>query len=320
VTVSLGAAGTQPAQTNASGQVTFSNVAAGNYAVSISGLSADFACPSTTQPVTVAGGQTTAVAFACGLVQTSSISGSVTNNDGSARPNTSITITRTAPAPAGTPVTVTTGANGQFSLTGLRSGTYTAVLPVTANCNTAAITQTVTIAAGEARVVNFQCTVAPPPPTVEPATVAIESITVPGFGGGQTPIPDNAVAGIVNVNVDVNEGGQRVTRVELWLGNTLVCTETRAVAAPEQGMELIDFEVTCVVNTAAFNQTTGVPNFRNVAMAPDGPRTFFEARIFTVAGGSTNPAATARRTIGLANVDFIFMRLTPERRVTGGTA
>jgi hypothetical protein len=318
VTVSLGAAGTQPAQTNAQGVVTFSAVAAGNYTVSISGLSADFACPSTTQPVTVAGGQTTSVTFACGLVQTSSISGSVTNQDGSARANTSITITRTAPAPAGTPVTVTTGANGQYSLTGLRSGTYTVTLPVTANCNTAAITQTVTIAAGEARVVNFTCTTAPPPPPVTPATVAIESITA-NTAAGQLPVPDNAVAGIVNVNIDVTEGGHRVTRVELWLGNTLVCTENRGVAAPE-AMELIDFEITCVVNTAAFNQTTGAPNFRNVAMPPDGPGTFFEARIFTVAGGGTTPAATARRAIGLANVDFIYMRLSPERRVTGGSA
>jgi hypothetical protein len=122
--------------------------------------------------------------------------------------------------------------------------------------------------------------------------VAIESITV---GNPPVPVPDNAVAGIVNVNIDVNEGGQRVTRVELYLGTTLVCQQNRAVASPEQEMELADFEVTCPVNTAAFNQTTGAVNFRNVAMPPDGAGVQLEARIFTVAGGGTNAAATARR-------------------------
>ena len=86
--------------------IEFCNVAAGPYTVSVSGLSADYACPQTQQAVTVAGGQTTAVQFACNLVQTASIAGSVSNTNGSAFSGASITITRTAPTPAGTPVTV----------------------------------------------------------------------------------------------------------------------------------------------------------------------------------------------------------------------
>jgi hypothetical protein len=311
--VSLGAAGTQPAQTNAQGQVTFSNVAAGSYVASISGLSADFACPQTSQPVVVAGGQQTSVTFACNLVQTASITGSVSTTTGAAHAGASITITRTAPAPAGSPVTVTTGTNGQYSLAGLRSGTYSVVLAVTANCTTAATTQNVTIAAGEARVVNFTCTVAPPPPPQLPATAAIESITATGPFGQQVPVPDNAVLGLVNVNVDVSEGDQRVTRVELWLGNQLVGTHTRTVAAPEEEMQLADFEVTFTVQTAAFNATTGAPNYPNAA-------TFFEVRVFTAAGGATNSAATGRRTITLQNVNAVYVTMTPQRKVIGGTA
>jgi hypothetical protein len=213
-------------------------------------------------------------------------------------------------------VTVTTGTNGQYALTGLRSGTYTVVLATTANCTTAATTQTVTIAAGEARVVNFTCTTAPPPPAVEPATVAIESITAGPLGVGGT-VNDAAVAGIVTVNISVNEGGQRVNRVELLLGGQVVCSQTRTVAAPEQGQELADFMVSCVVNTAEFNPTTGVPRFLNTVAAPANNN--FTARIFTVAGGATNPAATAVRTIGLTNADAASIVVTPQSTVLGGT-
>jgi hypothetical protein len=213
-------------------------------------------------------------------------------------------------------VTVTTGTNGQYALTGLRSGTYTVVLATTANCTTAATTQTVTIAAGEARVVNFTCTQAPPPPTVEPATVSIESITAGPLGVGGTVL-DNAVAGIVTVNVAVNEGGQRVNRVELLLGGQVVGTQTRTVAAPEQGQELADFMVSFVVNTAEFNATTGVPRFLNTVAAPANNN--FTARIFTVAGGATTAAATAVRTIALTNADAASIVVTPQSTVLGGT-
>jgi hypothetical protein len=139
ITVSLGAAGTSPQTTDASGVANFATVPVGTYTVTVTGLTADVVCSSTTQPVTVAAGQTTAVTFACNLVQTSSISGTVAFSNGDPRPNAAVTITRTAPA-GGSAVNLTTNAQGQYSLTGLRSGTYTVSLAVTEGCTTAANT------------------------------------------------------------------------------------------------------------------------------------------------------------------------------------
>ena len=62
-------------------------------------------------------------------------------SEGAPVPNAAITITRTAPAPADPAVNLTTNAQGQYSLTGLRSGTYTVSLAATTGCTTAANTQ-----------------------------------------------------------------------------------------------------------------------------------------------------------------------------------
>jgi hypothetical protein len=305
VTVSLGAAGTSPVTTGTDGVANFATVPVGTYTVTVTGLTADVVCSSTTQPVTVAAGQTTAVTFACNIVQTASIAGTVAFSNGDPRPNATVTITRTAPAPAGAAVNLTTNANGQYSLTGLRSGTYTVTLPVTAGCTTAANTQTIQLAAGEARVVNFTCTVAPPPDPTVPATVAIQSITFTGAGGQQIPMPTNQVFGVVNVNMGIEEGEQKVTRVRLRLGNTVVHDQT-FVAAPVPEMELATFSIVAPVNTGVFNTTTGVPTFLN-------GNTNFVVDIFTVAGGSTTPVHTATLAITLANVDFIYATVAAER-------
>jgi hypothetical protein len=307
-TVSLGAAGTTPQTTDGSGNASFTDVPAGSYVVSVSGLSGDVVCSSTTQPVTVAGGQTTAVTFACNIVQTASISGSVTNTDGTPRANASLTITRTTPD-GGSAVTVTTGSNGQYSLTGLRSGTYTVTLAATANCTTEENTQTVSVAAGEARVVNFTCTEAAPPPPGDPATVAIESMTRTNALGIPVPVPANALAGVINVVLGIEEGGEDVTRYELLLGDRVVCDQTFAGAAAPEDMQLATFNVTCTFNTAEFEQATGEPFFLN------GPNQQLRARIFTAEGGDEEPAFVATETVGLLNADVVYVQLVPEGTV-----
>jgi hypothetical protein len=311
VTVSLGAAGTTPQTTSAAGTASFTNVPTGTYTVTLTGIGSDVVCSSTTQPVTVATGQTTSVTFACNIVRTSSISGTVSFSDNAPRGNAAITITRTLPAPPDAAVNLTTNAQGQYSLTGLRSGTYTVTLATTTGCTTAATTQTVVIAAGEARVVNFTCTVAPPPPPSAPATVAIESITFTGAGGQVSTIPDNEIQGPVTVNVRVNEGDQRVDSLQVLLGTRVICRQN-FTTRPVSEMELADFPFACPVNTGAFDVTNGVPNFLN-------GNSNFSVRLFTVAGGTT-PAATAVRAITLVNVDGMYAKITPGRTgVSTGT-
>jgi hypothetical protein len=308
VTVSLGAAGTAPVTTGADGIANFTEVPVGTYTVTVTGLSADVICSSTTQPVTVASGQTTAVQFACNTVRTSSISGTVAFANGLPLPNAAVTVTRTLPAPADPAVNLTTNAQGQYSLTGLRSGTFTVTLAATTGCTAAATTQTVTVAAGEARVVNFTCTQAPPP--VVPATVAIQSITMT-VNGQQVPVPSNALRGIVNVNLGIEEGDQKVSRLRLRLGTETVCDQTFVAAAPE--MELATFNVVCPVNTAAFDLETGAPDFLNDVMN-------LVADIFTVAGGSTTAVHTATLSVDLTNQDATYATFTAERTALSTTS
>src|SRR5690606_36100768 len=122
------------------------------------------------------------------------------------------------------------GANGQFSFTGLRSGTYTVSLAATANCTTAVTTQTVNLAVGQAQVVNFTCTEAPP---AADATVAIQSITAvahPTIAAG-AQVPANNVAGTVAVTVGISEGGHTVERLELLLGDEVIYTQQFTVGS-----------------------------------------------------------------------------------------
>lgn len=313
VTVSLGAAGTTPQTTDGSGQVSFANVPAGSYVVTISGVSADVVCGSTTQPVTVAGNATTAVTFACNVVSTASISGSVTNQDGTARANATVTITRSG----GTAQTVTTGANGQFSLTGLRSGSYTVSLAATEGCTTAATTQTVSISAGEARVVNFVCTETPPPPPGANARVAIQSITagavVPGdpYVGCAVPgtiVEEDALRCRLNITVEVDEGDEVASRLEILLDGEQIYAQDFNRGAAAEGMALAVFDVTASVNTADFNED-GVPDFLN------GPTTL-TARLFTVSSPNT-PAHTATLQVELTNTDIMAFDVDSELQAIG---
>jgi hypothetical protein len=321
VTVSLGAAGTTPQTTSAAGTASFTNVPVGTYTVTLTGVPADVVCSSTTQPVTVAAQQTTAVTFACNVVRTSSISGTVAFSNGDPRPNAAITITRTLPAPADPAVNLTTNAQGQYSLTGLRSGTYTVSLAVTTGCTTAANTQTVTVAAGEARVVNFTCTVAP---QTEPATVAIQSITAaptlptdhptlqdecPNAG---TSLEPSQLSCRVNVTVGIEEGQQTVTRLELVLGTTVVYTQNFGAAPVPEEMQLATFNVVATINTAAFNATTGVPAFLNGNIN-------LVARIFTPQSATT-PVHTASLAATLANPDLVVVNVTLPRTALGTQA
>ena len=150
VTLSSGASET----TSLGGQYTFTDVAEGAYTVSISGQAADVAFPSTGQSAVIAtDGQVVTVNFAGSTIRTSVIVGNMTADTG---PLAGVTVTLSGTESR----TMTTDANGQFSAAGLRAGSYTVAIsgtPSTVTCATPS--QSVTVAAGESKVVSFSCTV-----------------------------------------------------------------------------------------------------------------------------------------------------------------
>lgn len=159
VTVTLSGGGTQT--TNSSGQYTFTNVTAGSYTVTISGFPSDVAFASTAAAAVItSAGQTVTVNFSGSRIRTSTILGTVLTSNGAPLNGVTVTIT-------GVETKTATTANGAYSFGGLRAGTYTVAISGIPTGNTCAVTSQAnqTVAAGEAKVVNFQCqTSAPPPP------------------------------------------------------------------------------------------------------------------------------------------------------------
>ena len=146
VTVTLSSGTT--ATTDASGAYTFAGVDAGAYTVSISGFATDATFSATSKAATIAtAGQVVTVNFDGSFVRTSAIIGSVAaGGQGLAGVTVSIGAANT-----------TTDANGQYSFSGLRAGTYTVALSGfdATQYSFANASQNVTVAVGESKVVSF---------------------------------------------------------------------------------------------------------------------------------------------------------------------
>jgi hypothetical protein len=134
--------------TNGSGAYSFSGVAAGAYTITISGFAADATFSSTSKAATiVTTGQVATVNFDGAYVRTSAILGSVAAG-GKNLPGVSVSIGSS---------TTQTDANGNYSFSGLRAGTYTLTISGfnAAQYAFATATQNVTVGVGESKVVSF---------------------------------------------------------------------------------------------------------------------------------------------------------------------
>jgi hypothetical protein len=155
---------------------------------------------------------------------------------------------------------------------------------------------------------------------VVPATVSIQSITI---GCSPTTVPNcglnvpanpAAIAGQVDVRLNINPGNQTVTKVQVYAGSTLAGEETFTgaqaaalrFAADEAAVTQSTFpSVVFPINTAAFNATTGAVTYANGAYP-------ITARLYTSAGGSTTPASTASfsSNVTFANVNAFAATVT----------
>jgi len=101
------------------------------------------------------------------------------------------------------------------------------------------------------------------------ATISVQNITKTGTAG--VTVDNNNVVGSIDVNLNVVPGDQVVQRVEVIIDNnttTPACTQSlggaQAAVSAEADVEGLDgVIVSCQVNTAAFNSTSGVANFAN---------------------------------------------------------
>ena len=100
-----------------------------------------------------------------------------------------------------------------------------------------------------------------------PATVSVQNITLTGTAGQTANL--NNIAGSIDVNLNVDPGEQVVNSVDVLIDGNVACSQNlsgaqsealRIAAAFENVEEVI---VSCQINTAAFDSTTGVADFFN---------------------------------------------------------
>ena len=258
VAVNLAGPSSSSQTTPASGDVSFANVLVGNYVVSIN-APASYSCTDTTKPVTVAASATATVTFTCALITTSSISGAVTAGGIPVNGGT-VTITRTGGTAVVRPV-----ANGQYSLTGLQSGTYAVVFapPAGVDCTGATLSVSEDLAVGEAAIINFACGSA-----AANMTVTIESITV-GGAGTTIPADPDSIAARVEVTVNIDPEGADLELYQLLAvaedGTVYeICRQTFSAGAPAAvvGDEM---EITCSWNTDRTRDRSGASTIRSAS-------------------------------------------------------
>lgn len=223
----------------------------------------------------------------------------------------SITFTAAVNADAGLATTVTWSASAG---TITSAGVFTA--PSTGNPGIS-VCATSTVDTGKKGCATVVVTAAP---ATIPATVSINSITA--AGNLNAPVNPAAVAGQIDVTLNVNPGNQTVSKVELLVGGQVAGSQTFTAAqsaalryaADEAIAAQSTFpQVVFSVNTAAFNGTTGVPTWLNGSQA-------VQAKLYTTTSG-TSTAATASVTQNLtfANVDgFAVTYTTPTAGAVDG--
>lgn len=220
----------------------------------------------------------------------------------------SVTFTAAVNADAGLATTVTwTASAGTIT----SAGVFTA--PATGNPGIA-VCATSTVDTGKKGCA--QVVVTAPTATI-PATVSIASITAANLN---TPVNPAAVAGQIDVRLNVNPGNQTISKIVLVVGNVRADSQTFTAAqaaalrfaADEAVAAQTTFpQVLFSVNTAKFNATTGVPTWLNVAQG-------VSAQVYTTQGGTATAAtATAQTTLTFANANTYVLTTSAGASATG---
>jgi len=306
VSVSLVGATAQTATTASGGGYSFTGVTAGSYGVAISGVpsGAIFATTSATTSVTTQG-QTVTVDFSGQYIRTSSIGGQVMAG-GMGIAGVSVTATGSEGAKSA----VTDNA-GSYNFSGLRAGNYTVALSnIPAAYTFATATQTITVGTGEAKLGSFFGTenvvVTEDPVT---ASVTINAVTA---GGTLFPVNPNAVAGQIDVVLNIDAGQNKLSKIELMLDNVVVGSQTLSTAVASEGADQAagQFQVVFSVNTAAFDAATGLVEWVNKTYA-------LSAKLSLV--GAVSASVASSTNLKFLNLDNLIGTVTPVASLVGGT-
>lgn len=136
-----------------------------------------------------------------------------------------------------------------------------------------------------------------------PATISIASVT---FGTLQTPVNVNNVFGQFEVTLNVDPGDQGISKVEVLLDGAVACSQTFSASASEQLALSHVFAnvqvapVTCSINSALFDATTGAVSYFN------GVRKL-SARAITTAG---TQVVTPSQDLTFNNVSGVVLTVT----------
>jgi len=204
ITVQLAGASAASTTSGSNGAFSFANVVEGNYSVTISGISGDYAFATTSQTVTInTNGQTATADFNGSWVRTASVLVSVERADGS---GVATTVTL---AGDGASQSLGTNAQGAVTFGGLKKGAYTVTIPAIDGFSTT--TASVTLGTGQAAQVNFvgERELLPP-------EVSVASISDADGSSNYAQSVDN-ITGAVDVQLNVRPNGNTLTSVELWL-------------------------------------------------------------------------------------------------------
>ncbi len=288
------------ALTGSDGTYRFPEVPAGAYLVTVSDAPDDALFPSLAKPVVIADGRTEVVNFDGSFIRTSAITGVVrARGQGLAGVRASLTGVEND--------TTETDADGRFTFTGLRAGTYRVeIFGLPSRVQFPSVSTEVSLGAGDEQLVTFEGE------RELTASVVIRSVRSVREDGSTVPADATDLKGTVEVTLSVDRGEDTLERVELLLGDEVVGVQEfgSGEGAPPGEPEgdapwatsPVDLEFT--VNTAAFDLETGEPRFRN------GER-LLRARLATREGGEA--AWVSSRPVVLRNQDTFHGTLSAER-------
>lgn len=134
-----------------------------------------------------------------------------------------------------------------------------------------------------------------------PAQVSIASITT--GGNLNTPVNPLAVAGQIDVRVNIVPGTQTPQKLELLLGTEVIASQTFTAAQAASLRFAADAaaETQSAFPQILFNVNTAALDANNVPRWTNGPR-ILSAKLTTV-GNTATPTATAQTTLTFANAD-----------------
>jgi len=307
VSVSLVGSSSQTATTSSSGGYTFTGVEGGSYGVAISGVPADatFATTSATTSITTQG-QTVTVDFSGSYIRTSAIAGQVMV-DGMGLAGIAVTATGAEGASS-----AVTDNGGNYSFSGLRGGDYTiAISNVPVAYTFATVSNAVTVGTGEAKIVSFFGVEVV---TVDPVTASVVIKSVTFFNGvAEVPVNPAAVAGQINVTLEIDPGQNDLNKIALLLNGTEIASQTLSNTVAGEGAVIEQagtiFQVIFSLNTAVFNATTGVATYTNGAYA-------LSASLGLDNALTTNVVTSINLTF--ANLDTFIGVVTPAGSLVGG--